>query len=169
MSYKVVGTLSEVNLLRKLEPQLKLHEVEFVLQGRHFMRWYMKNESILLKGLSAGVPAAAVAMFGVDLLNTAMLMSKGVSIKAAVGGAIPAMAAASNFGPAFGFLNGPGGILLHFLGIGFLTLVIMTYLKLTGRGDLAPMVMFVSGIAILIEVIVLFKSLYTEVSTLLQM
>jgi hypothetical protein len=53
--------------------------------------------------------------------------------------------------------------------IGFVTLVVSTFLKFTGRGDLIPLVMFVGGAVILKECLGLFHSIYRDVSTFLNL
>ena len=63
-------------------------------------------------------------------------------------------------GVATGFFKGQGAILLHMLIVGFLTLVITTFLKFTGRGDLGPLVVFVGGGIILYETLGLFQLIY---------
>nr|WP_245204226.1 SpoIIIAC/SpoIIIAD family protein [Ammoniphilus resinae] len=52
--------------------------------------------------------------------------------------------------------------------VGFLTLLVTTFLKFTGRGDLAPLVVFVGGGIILYEVIGLFNAIYKAIATFLQ-
>jgi hypothetical protein len=67
------------------------------------------------------------------------------------------------------FFHGHGVILLHMLTVGFVTLVVTTFLKFTGRGEIVPLVVFVSGGVVLYEVLQLFKDIYREVATFLNM
>lgn len=67
------------------------------------------------------------------------------------------------------FFSGHGVILLHMLIIGFLTLCVTTFLKFTGRGDLAPLVMFVGGAVILYECMELFNDIYKGVEAFFNM
>ena len=51
--------------------------------------------------------------------------------------------------------------------VGFFTLVVSSFLKFTGRGDVIPLVAFVGGGIILYEVIGLFNDIYAACKTLL--
>lgn len=68
-----------------------------------------------------------------------------------------------------GFFDGQGRILLHIVVFGFVVLVITTYLKLTGRGEMIPLIVFVGGCVILNELMDLFRSLYSNIVAVLNM
>jgi hypothetical protein len=154
--YKVIGNLSSVAMLRKLEPDLSLVEIEQVLEGRTFARWYCKNKKVV-NMLALSVPAFTLAMFGITPgMLPALFMAKGVAVTAYAAGAAA---------QGYSFWAGHGAILLHMLVVGFVTLVVTTFLKFTGRGDLAPLVVFVGGGVILYEVLGLFKAIYQAVAT----
>lgn len=163
MDYKVVGTFTDVKTLRGIEPDLSLGEVEFILQGRDFVRWYTNNKRVI-NLIAAAVPLFTLTMFGLDTHTFLGLASP----------AAPAyitdvtLAAAAKAG-GYSFWAGNGAILLHMLIIGFVTLIVTTFLKFTGRGDIAPLAMFVGGGVILYEVLGLFKSIYVGIATFFQM
>lgn len=92
------------------------------------------------------------------------IFQPGVVMAAVASDAASQAAAASG---AVGFFAGQGVILLHILIVGFLTLLVTTFLKFTGRGDLAPLVVFIGGGVILHETIGLFNSIYRDVATFL--
>jgi hypothetical protein len=142
---EVVGTFSEVNMLRKAGLPLEL------IEGRRFTRWYRKHKKLV----SA---LAGIAIFGtMKALKVSPFFLCGV--------VLPQLAI-----PVAGtFFSGHGVILLHMLIVGFLTLVVTTFLKFTGRGDLAPLVMFVGGAVILYECMQLFHDIYKGVETFFNM
>jgi Stage III sporulation protein AC/AD protein family len=152
MSYKTVGKLSHVCALQHVAPELNLFEYEQILEGRRFSRWYAKNK----KAVDA---CAGIATFG------AMKLLK-VSPMFLIGTLFPQIAIPVAGGTLF---SGHGVILLHMLIIGFVTLVVTTFLKFTGRGDLAPLVMFVGGAVILYECLELFHDIYKAVATFLNL
>lgn len=172
---KKVGTFTEVNTLRKCVPDAELYDLEFILQGRRFERWYDKNKKII--GVLASVtPALVGVMTGLSALQLVTMTASMVvphllhapaTHAFQVSDSVATMAQAS--GGALGLFSGDGAILLHFLIIGFVTLIITTFLKFTGRGDLAPLVMFVAGGVMLVEVIQLFNHIYSAVKTFLTM
>lgn len=153
MDYKVVGSFSHLKVLRKLEPELNLYEYEQILEGRSFTRWYVKNRKVVNKLAIAAVP------FAMALFHVSPLFLCGVLLPNA---ALPVAAVGR-------FFDGYGVILLHMLIIGFLTLVVTTFLKFTGRGDLAPLVMFVGGGIILYECMGLFNAIYKGVQVFFNM
>jgi hypothetical protein len=148
MEYKVVGTFSKIRALRNAAPELNLFEYEQILEGRTFSRWYAKNRR-------AVDVCAGLATFG---LMTAFKVSPYFLMPHL---AVPVAAGA--------LFSGDGRILLHMLIIGFVTLVISTFLKFTGRGDLIPLVMFVGGAVILKECLGLFHSIYRDIATFLNL
>jgi hypothetical protein len=150
-SIKVVGRLRDIVALSKVAPELNWYEYEQILEGRSFSRWYAKNRKAV-NALAFAAPAFAMTLFGVSPMFL-------------IGTVFPPIAI-----PASGaFFDGHGVILLHMLIVGFLTLVVTTFLKFTGRGDLAPLVMFVGGGVILYEVLDLFKAIYNGVATFFNM
>lgn len=145
MKIEVVGTFSEVNTLRKAGIPVEL------IESRKFTRWYRKHK----KKVGA---LASVAVFGLmKFLNVSPFFLCGILLPQL---AIPV---------AGTFFSGHGVILLHMLIVGFLTLVVTTFLKFTGRGDLAPLVMFVGGAVILYECMQLFHDIYKGVETFFNM
>jgi hypothetical protein len=164
--YTVVGRFSDVGALRKLEPQLSIYELEHVLQGRRFTRWYLNNKKAV-NALALAVPMFTMALFGIEPFSFLQLAAVAVPAFLPTDGAGGAIATAA--GGGYSFWAGNGAILLHFLVVGFVTLIITTFLKFTGRGDLAPLVMFVGGAIILYEVLGLFKAIYTGIATFFQM
>lgn len=161
MSYKVIGSFTQVNMLRKLEPQLTIFEVEHVLAGREFTRWYLNNKKVM-NMIALAVPAFTMTMFGFEPITF-------LNLAAAV---VPALAdpnVVTAAAQGYSFWSGHGAILLHMLIVGFVTLVVTTFLKFTGRGDLAPLVVFVGGGVILYEVLGLFKAIYTGIATFFQL
>lgn len=103
-------------------------------EGRKFKRWLRKNENKL-----CAVAVAGVFAFFPDPAFAAAVVTKG------------------------SFFEGHGVILLHMLVVGFLTLVVTTFLKFTGRGDLGPLVVFIGGAIILYETLELFQALYNGI------
>lgn len=154
----VIGTFSQVNALRKLEPSLGIGEIADLMEGRSFRRWYGKNKKVINK-LAVAAPLVAMGLFGFTPGGFLTL----ASCVPVVGG----MVATASTG--YSFWNGNGALLLHMLVVGFVTLVITTFLKFTGRGDLVPLVVFVGGAIILYEVLGLFKLIYTAVAGFFQM
>lgn len=153
MDYKVVGTIRELGTLRNLEPELNLFEYQQLLEGRSFSRWYAKNRKVINK-LAFAAPVVAMSIFHVSPFFLAGVLLPHVAMPVAAVGK---------------FFDGYGVILLHMLIIGFLTLVVTTFLKFTGRGDLAPLVMFVGGGVILYECMGLFNAIYTGVQVFFRM
>jgi hypothetical protein len=148
---KTVGTFREIATLERMCPELNWFEYEQLIEGRSFTRWYVKNRKVINK-LALATPAFAMTVFKVSPMFL-------------LGTLLPPIAI-----PVAGsFFAGHGVILLHMLIIGFLTLVVTTFLKFTGRGDLAPLVMFVGGGVILYETLGLFKAIYTSVATFFNM
>ena len=79
----------------------------------------------------------------------------------------PVLAVATGTVVQTSFFGGKGAILLHMLVVGFFTLVVSSFLKFTGRGDIIPLVAFVGGGIILYEVIGLFNDIYAATKMLL--
>lgn len=142
MKYKVIGPVSETATYSSFLSAFK--ETDCILSTRTYLRWYEKNKKIISK-LAGATSLVAYTLFRPTL----------------------ALAAGSTGG--FGFFAGHGVILLHMLIVGFLTLIVTTFLKFTGRGDLAPLVVFVGGGVILYEVIQLFNAIYQAIATFLKM
>lgn len=138
MNYQVIGKLSDVATLSALHPSFVSSNV--ITHGLGV--WCEKNKKIVKKIVKA-VPLVTFTLFK------------------------PAVTFAAGTAGAFGFFDGHGVILLHMLIYGFLTLLISTFLKFTGRGDLVPLVVFVGGAVILYEVIGLFNDIYNAVKTFL--
>lgn len=159
--YAVLCSLSEVEQWRRLYPDLDLKEVVLVAKSRNFLRWIRRNRK-LLYGLAFITPTITLSLFNLspEMLSTLFIPTHE---------AVPAFAVNNPPTPSVNFFSGNGVILLHMLIVGFVTLVITTFMKFTGRGDLAPLVAFVGGGVILYEVLGLFKSIYQEIATFLQM
>lgn len=161
--FEVVGTFSEIREWKRLKPDITLDDITTVARSRKFFRWYMRNKKAVHM-LALVTPTFAMTLFGIshDMLTSLLnLPSEAISAMA------PATTEPKNEAQAF--FQGHGAILLHILLVGFLTLVITTFLKFTGRGDLSPLVVFVGGGIVLYEVLQLFKDIYTEVETFLGM
>jgi len=164
MAYQVVGKLRDVLELRKLGSSvagagtLTLDDIDDILNGRSFTRWYKRNKKVV-NTLALAAPAVAFTIFGVSpaMLSALLFKSSAVAIPVAAQGA------------QYSFWAGHGKILLDMLIVGFVTLVVTTFLKFTGRGDLAPLVVFVGGGIILYEVIGLFSAIYKAVATFFQL
>jgi hypothetical protein len=172
---KTVGKFSEVNGLLKAVPGAELTDIEFILQGRKFERWYDKNKKMVavlgmavpaLICVSTGLPPITLLSMAAQMVVPAFIPQQASHAYKAVD-SVGAMAQAASGGGAFGLFSGDGAVLLHFLIIGFVTLIITTFLKFTGRGDLAPLVMFVAGGVMLLEVITLFNHIFGAVKTFL--
>lgn len=151
MSVRTVGRFRDILALERVAPELNWYEYEQILEGRSFTRWYAKNKKAV-HAIAMAVPAFTMTMFGVSPMFL-------------FGSLLPPLAIPAGAS----FFNGHGVILLHMLIVGFLTLVVTTFLKFTGRGDLAPLVMFVGGGVILYETLGLFKAIYNGVATFFSM
>lgn len=151
MEYKVIGKWSQIQALRNVAPELSWYEYEQILEGRSFARWYARNRKAV-NALALTVPAFTMSLFGVSPMFF-------------VGTLLPQIAI-----PVAGsFFSGHGVILLHMLIIGFLTMVVSTFLKFTGRGDLIPLVAFIGGGVILYETMQLFNDIYKGIATFFKM
>lgn len=135
MTYQVVGKFSDVATLCESYPS----DVSLNVIAKDFQVWRARHKKLVNKLIKLA-PAVTYAMFK------------------------PVFVFAATSGGAFGFFSGHGVILLHMLIYGFLTLLISTFLKFTGRGDLVPLVVFVGGAVILYEVIGLFNDIYKAVA-----
>jgi hypothetical protein len=142
MSYEVMGTLAEVKAMEDFD-------VPKILEGRRFRRWYARHKKTI--NVIAGVTVFCTLKV---LKLSPYFLTPHLAIPAAAVGK---------------FFDGYGVILLHMLIIGFLTLVVTTFLKFTGRGDLAPLVMFVGGAIILYECMGLFNAIYKGVQVFFNM
>lgn len=150
MDYTVVGTFSQIRALTCAAPELNLFEYEQILEGRPFSRWYAKNRKLVNT-----IAAASTYAFMTAVKVSPLFL---------FGTILPPIAI-----PVSTFFSGHGVILLHMLIIGFLTMVVTTFLKFTGRGDLAPLVMFVGGAVILYECMGLFNDIYKGVQVFFNM
>lgn len=175
------GTVDDIMECTKLFPKAEISDVNTILGSRRFIRWCMNNKKVIA-ALTIATPAFAFTMyklvpgsFALEVLNagkravdtsTVDLFSRTGSNVIAGDGAVSTFAAAAAGG---GFFAGKGVILLHMLVCGFFTLVVSSFLKFTGRGDLIPLVAFVGGAAILYEVIGLFTDIYSAIATMLNM
>lgn len=148
---KSIGKWSEVKALQAVAPELNWYEYEQILEGRTFSRWYAKNKKAV-NAIAMATPSVVMTMFGVSPM---FLM----------GTLLPPLAVPV----AGGFFDGHGVILLHMLVVGFLTMVVSTFLKFTGRGDLIPLVAFVGGGVILYETMQLFQDIYAGIKTFFSM
>lgn len=165
-AYEVICRISEAAEWKRRFSHLNLNlrDIQTVAKTRRFTQWYLRNNKIV-NVCAFFAPTAAFTLFNIspEFLHTLFSFSPSPE-------AVPAMAPPAHNGmPSKDFFSGHGVILLHMLVLGFVTLVITTFLKFTGRGDLAPLVVFVGGGVILYEVLGLFKALYQEIETFLQM
>lgn len=142
---EVIGTIRELNALKNAGISFE------TIGSRKFTRWYNRNKKKV-------ATLASVAVF-------VTMKTLKVSPYFMCGVLLPQIAI-----PVAGtFFSGHGVILLHMLIIGFLTLVVTTFLRFTGRGDLAPLVMFVGGAVILYECMQLFSDIYKGVQAFFNM
>lgn len=142
--------------MKKVQVIGKLSELKYLdfSSNRKFLRWYKRHEKVINSSAFL-IPVLTIAAINVLLPGTALF---------------------TVFNPAFpvstvpvNLLGEKGAILLHMMVIGFVTLVVSSFLKFTGRGDFIPLVMFVGGGIILYEVIGLFRDIYTGIATMLNM
>ena len=154
MDFRVVGSFREVAALRKLNPDVTLSHIDKAINGGAFKRWYRQNKKVI-HTLAIAAPSFAFSLFGITPDITSFLFFNQ---------AVPAFAP-----EGYSFWKGHGRILLDMLIVGFVTLVVTTFLRFTGRGELAPLVMFVGGGIILYEVIGLFKDIYKAVASFFQL
>jgi hypothetical protein len=154
-------TIKDVEDCRECFPYADIPAVKSILASREFIRWYKKTA----KTAAVIAPVFMLTLFNILPGSIAFdwLLRPSVAYSADAE-AVATMAAADT-----GFFAGKGVILIHMLVVGFFTLVVSSFLKFTGRGDLIPLVMFVGGGAILYEVIGLFSSLYGSIRALLNM
>lgn len=155
---EVIGKFSEVCAVRSFGPEMDLDQINSVLNGRTFKRWYKRNRKIV-NTLALMAPGLALALFGVSPASPLFSLF--------LPAAMPVMAAGQSVPTSF--FAGHGAILLHMLVAGFLTLVVTTFLKFTGRGDLIPLVVFVGGGVILYEVMGLYTDIYNAVKVMFTM
>lgn len=145
MKMEVLGTLSEVSAFERAGVPMEL------IGSRKFTRWYNKHKKKI------GLLASVAVFLTMKVLKVSPYFMAGILLPQL---AIPVAGA---------FFDGHGVILLHMLIIGFLTLVVSTFLKFTGRGDLIPLVAFVGGAIILYECMQLFSDIYKGVQTFFNM
>lgn len=179
---KSKGTIEDITECRNFFPDASMKDVEVIVGSRSFVRWCGRHKGAIA-GLLVCVPTFAMKLFGLELGSFALSLfthkstvAYGTSHAATVAyggthGAVAAMAApaAAPTTVPTNFFGGKGAILLHMLIVGFLTLVVSSFLKFTGRGDLIPLVMFIGGAVILYEVIGLFTDIYTAIKTMFNM
>jgi len=150
---QTIGKLSKVMDYQRLFPKLSYGDIEVLLNGRSFVRWYKRNQKVIDR-LAVVAPVIAYATISALLPGTALFTLLNPSVATAT------IVQQSFFG-------GKGAILLHMLVVGFFTLVVSTFMKFTGRGDMIPLVMFVGGAIILYEVIGLFNDIYSATKALM--
>lgn len=156
------GTYEEIQMVRSYFDNTSMQDIHALLGTRRFSRWYADNRKVIKK-LAIVTPIFALALHGLTGELALTLFAD------------PAMVASTLAPPAKGavvqtsFFGGKGAILLHMLVAGFFTLVVSSFLKFTGRGDLIPLVAFVGGGIILYEVIGLFNDIYLAIKTMLSM
>lgn len=155
--FRVLGKLSDVVDIRKEYPEVSWKELEKVSQLRKFRRWCEQNKGFI-HACALATPIMVTVLFQLAPSMTHTLVTSE---------AVPAFAT-TDTSPASIF-SGHGVILLHMLVLGFVTLVVTTFLKFTGRGEIIPLVVFVGGGVILLEVLKLFKAIYHEVETFINM
>jgi hypothetical protein len=182
------GKIEDVIECREAFPKASIGDIEAIVKCRSFVRWYTKN-SKAINAIIIGLPAFSLALYGLDnssftlnmltepstvayAMEPTAIVAFGTPVDTPVLSGLPsavAAAATPAAAPSASFFNGHGVILLHMLVVGFITMVVCSFLKFTGRGDLIPLVMFVGGAVILYEVIGLFNAIYGAIKTLLQM
>lgn len=155
----VIGKLSEVIECQNTFPKFKYSDIDILLNSRKFIRWYKHNARVI------NACALATPIVALSALNA---VAPGFTLYNIVNPPAVAVATGGTVVKA-NFLGDKGAILLHMLIIGFVTLIVSSFLKFTGRGDFIPLVMFVTGGIILYEVIGLFRDIYTGIATMLNM
>jgi len=154
------GVVDDIVTCKTVFPTASTEDISAIVNSRHFIRWFMNNKKITA-AIMIGVPAFS---FGLFKLHPGEFLQKIVAYNKYGGDAIEVYAEGGG-----NFFSGQGAILLHMLIIGFITLVVCSFLKFTGRGDFIPLVSFVGGAIILKEVIGLFTTIYQSISTMLNM
>ncbi len=119
----------------------EIFDVEAVMQSEKFLRWYKDNKRAV-NYMALATPVFTMELFG---FNTVLAAS------------------------SYSLMDGHGVILLNMLILGFITLLVTTFLKFTGRGDIVPLVAFVSGGIILYQVMGLFNDIYSGIAGFLRM
>lgn len=150
-------------------PKATYEDIETILKGRRFIEWYSKNGRMISLLISL-TPAVAYSLVKLPIFNG--FLNTNVSPVMSSAFQIVEAATEDNKVPlpkAFtaeikpGFMSGVGYIILHVMVIGFLSLVVGTFLKFTGRGDLVPILTFISGGVILYECCTLFYAIYEAI------
>ena len=137
-------------------------DFEAITESRSFTRWYHKNKKMVHR-LALATPVFAFTLLGgIDATVVSHWLTTYTLLPVSSTLNIPSIVPTSGAVTA-SFIGTHGVILIHMLIIGFLTLVISTFLKFTGRGDIIPLVAFVGGGTILYEVMGLFKDIYVAV------
>jgi hypothetical protein len=167
-----VGTFSDITACQDIFPYASLDDIHAILNSRKLIRWYKHNYKVI-NMLAITAPTFALTLFNVmpgTLIYQYLTSSTAISfssIPATVPGIVNVVGAGTTVPTSF--FGGKGAILLHMLVVGFFTLVVSSFLKFTGRGDLIPLVAFVGGGIILYEVIGLFNDIYGAIKTLINM
>lgn len=158
-----------VTVVARCRYNLNELDYEGTLRSRKFTRWYKRNKKTI-NTLVLTAPAFAFTLFHMDAQVFEYLRKDATMYVLAAneyytppptnqGDLIPV----NGTGVGQSFFQTHGVILLHMLIMGFLTLVVTTFLKFTGRGDLIPLIAFVGGGAILYEVLGLFMDIYQAI------
>lgn len=173
---KEISDMGEIQECVEALPKLKAGDITAVISCRRFVRWYDKNGKVIsvLLGLAPAfgmimhgfTASTAIVAFGTPAGSTVHAFPSAVASIALKEGAKEGAKAVATEG---GFFSGHGKILLHMLIVGFVTLVVSSFLKFTGRGDLIPLIAFVGCSVILLEVLRLFGDIYTAIKTFINM
>jgi hypothetical protein len=170
------GAIDEILECRTLFPDNTIAGASAILGSRQFIRWYTNNKKVATAVIVA-TPLFALTAFGLHgSLGLSILAQPIPSFPGTVEHVVPAFPmAVTTLAPVglatsnVSFFSGNGVILLHIMLVGFFTLIVSSFLKFTGRGDMIPLVAFIGGAIILKEVIGLFNQIYGAIRTLINM
>ena len=148
----------DLTIINELFPTISSDNLLALLKSRAFIHWFSKYSSKLL----LCIPLVAQQFPCLLAQNTAAQFfihdtPSQVVLAASEEIPLPKVFTDETSG---GLLAGKGYIILQILVVGFLSLVVSTFLKFTGRGDLIPILTFISGSVILYECMGLFWSIY---------
>lgn len=153
-------------------PKASYGDLEVILKSKKFIEWYNKNGKKVMV-IIAFLPYIAKALAGLPVFHQFLSVGPQAVPCGTFQLAEAAVEATEKLEPSLpaaftapvkpGLLSDKGYILLHIMVLGFISLVISTFLKFTGRGDLIPLITFVGGCVVLYECIGLFWSIYESI------
>ena len=170
------GIMKDIIECKAMFPENTIDGTSAIVGSRSFVRWFINNKKAI-SVLLVATPVFALASFGLtssfglNLLTQPIVPSFPGSVNElmpAIPNTVACVATKAVSGNA-SFFSGNGVILLHIMIMGFFTLVVSSFLKFTGRGDMIPLVAFIGGMLILKEVIGLFNDVYGAIKTLINM